>query len=121
MAKYIQLTTELRPDKVPYYKYPRPQLKRDSYISLNGAWDGGITVPFPLESRLSGYPMDKEVPDTYTYTRKFEIPRGFVSDRVILHIDAADRLANVYVNDILTVTHEGGYLPFEADITDALG
>ena len=121
MPRQIQLTTDTRPDKVPFYKYPRPQLKRDSYISLNGPWDRGINVPFPLESVLSGFPMNKEIPDTYMYTRNFDIPRGFCKDKVILHIDAADRLAKVYVNDIHVVTHEGGYLPFEADITEALG
>ncbi len=107
MNTYKQLATDLRPDKVPFYKYPRPQLKRDSYISLNGEWDCGITVPFPLESALSGFPKDKAVPDTYVYTRSFEIPRAFVKDRVILHIDAADRLAKVYVNDVFVITHEG--------------
>ncbi|MCR5279183.1 MAG: glycoside hydrolase family 2 [Lachnospiraceae bacterium] len=121
MAKFSSLTTDLRPDIVPFYKYPRPQMKRDSYICLNGTWDRGITVPFPLESRLSGFDPAKPVPDTYMYTREFEIPRSFIKDRILLHIDAADRLAKVYVDDILTVTHEGGYLPFEADITEALG
>ncbi len=121
MNAYKQLTTALRPDKVPFYKYPRPQLKRDSYISLNGEWDGGIKVPFPLESALSGFGQQDWVPDKYIYSRTFEIPGSFVRDRVLLHIDAADRLAKVYVNDIHVVSHEGGYLPFEADITDALG
>ena len=38
----------------PWTVYPRPQMKRDSYISLNGGWDftvdceklGQIRVPF---------------------------------------------------------------------------
>jgi hypothetical protein len=42
--------------------YPRPQMVRSSFFSLNGKWDfsanGGeweqITVPFPPESQLSG-------------------------------------------------------------------
>ncbi len=120
MSDYKQLATTLRPDGVPFSKYPRPQLKRDSFILLNGEWDGGIKVPFPLESSLSGF-KKKDVPDTYVYTKDFEIPPGFIKDRVLLHIDAADRLAKVYVNDIFVTSHEGGYLPFSADITDALG
>lgn len=120
MSEFKQLATTLRPEGVPFSKYPRPQLKRDSFILLNGQWDGGINVPFPLESSLSGF-KKKDVPDTYVYTRDFEIPPGFVKDRVLLHIDAADRLAKVYVNDIFVTSHEGGYLPFIADITDALG
>ena len=52
----------------PWQDYPRPQFKRDSYISLNGSWDFAVTrddeppseygkkilVPFPPESLLSG-------------------------------------------------------------------
>ena len=46
--------------------YPRPQARRDSYLSLSGEWDlsvktekteenlGKIIVPFPPESRISG-------------------------------------------------------------------
>ena len=117
--RFKKLTTEIRPEDPPFSRYPRPQLKRDSYISLNGRWDNGINVPFPLESDLSGY--KGTVGDKYTYTTEFELPRGFIKDRVLLHIDAADRLAKVYVNGIFAVSHEGGYLPFTADITEALG
>ena len=50
----------------PWQVYPRPQMRRDSYINLNGEWDFAassgkpetfdmrITVPFCPESRLSG-------------------------------------------------------------------
>ena len=27
----------------PWEKYPRPQMKRDSYINLNGEWDFAVT------------------------------------------------------------------------------
>ena len=47
----------------PWQVYPRPQMRRDSYINLNGCWDfhvnyenqGQIRVPFCPESRLSGF------------------------------------------------------------------
>ena len=38
---------------VPFSKYPRPQFKRDSFLNLNGRWDCGITVPYPLPSENS--------------------------------------------------------------------
>ena len=46
---------------IPWTVYPRPQMKRDSYLNLNGAWDfsanyekmGQIRVPFCPESQLS--------------------------------------------------------------------
>ena len=52
----------------PWPEYPRPDLKRERWINLNGLWeysitssvtrpkewDGKILVPFPVESALSG-------------------------------------------------------------------
>ncbi len=119
MSRFSRLSTDIRPAAVPFSEYPRPQLKRDSYICLNGQWDRKIMVPFPLQSELSGF--KGEVGDKFTYSREFELPRGFIKKKVILHIDAADTVARVYVNSIPVISHEGGYLPFEADITQALG
>ncbi len=119
MSRFSRLSTDIRPAAVPFSEYPRPQLKRDSYICLNGQWDRKIMVPFPLQSELSGF--KGEVGDKFTYSREFELPRGFIKKKVLLHIDAADTVARVYVNSIPVISHEGGYLPFEADITQALG
>ena len=59
------------PDKTcPLPEYPRPQLRRDSYLCLNGlwdyaitasdacpgSWDGQIRVPFSPEAPLSVQP-----------------------------------------------------------------
>ena len=40
--------------------------------------------------------------------------------RCILHFGAVDQYAKVLVNGKVVVSHIGGYLPFSADITDAL-
>ena len=56
-------------------EYPRPQLKRDSFFSLNGEWQLNgqkINVPFAPQSQLSGYQGD--IPDNLTYSRKFSLP-----------------------------------------------
>ena len=52
------------PDLQPWNVYPRPQMKRDSYLNLNGKWEFSVTkpeftektivVPFCPESLLSG-------------------------------------------------------------------
>jgi glycosyl hydrolase family 2 len=42
------------------------------------------------------------------------------SPRTLLHFGAVDYFASVWVNGIQVGEHEGGYLPFEFDITDAL-
>ena len=42
-------------ERRPMSRYPRPSMVRDSYICLNGKWDDGVLVPFPLESANSGF------------------------------------------------------------------
>ncbi|MBQ6126356.1 MAG: glycoside hydrolase family 2, partial [Erysipelotrichaceae bacterium] len=41
-------------------------------------------------------------------------------DKVILHFGAVDQICDVYLNDSFLIHHEGGYLPFQADITSFL-
>lgn len=103
--------------------YPRPQLKRDSFFSLNGEWlldETKIIVPFPPESQLSHY--NKPINEHMTYEKVFSLPDDFIqfSSRVILHFGAVDQIAKVFLNNHLVTCHQGGYLPFEADITDFL-
>ena len=102
--------------------YPRPLLKRNSFFSLCGIWDLNgqkIDVPFPPESKASAYqgPLKE-----FSYTKIFSLPDDFIkeNDKVILHFDAVDQIADVYLNDVFLVHHEGGYLPFSADITSHL-
>ncbi len=104
-------------DVVPFLEYPRPQLKRSSYYSLNGLWENGIVVPFPPQSQLSEY--NKKVTSKLTYVRKFELPEGFVKNKLLLHFGAVDQIAEVYLNGKKVGSHEGGYLPFTLDITEA--
>ncbi|MBE5888268.1 MAG: glycoside hydrolase family 2 [Lachnospiraceae bacterium] len=104
-----------------WQSYPRPQLRRESYVILNGTWklDGkNIEIPFAPQSRLSGF--EGTVGDTLVYETTFSIPDDWQNDRVILHFGAVDQVCEVYVNSILVGKHEGGYLHFSFDITDAL-
>ncbi|MBQ1805928.1 MAG: glycoside hydrolase family 2, partial [Oscillospiraceae bacterium] len=118
----------------PLPEYPRPQLKRDSYVNLNGLWnyaftddahrperfDGQIVVPFSPETILSGVERQLQ-PDEYLwYERAVTLPEGFVRDRVLLHFGAVDQIADVWWNGTLAAHHEGGYLPFTVDITQML-
>ena len=109
-------------------EYPRPQLRRDSYMSLCGEWElfegekalGSITVPYPPESRISGIERSSTKSAFLTYRRLFTLPAEMVGKKVILHIGAADQEATVEINGKIVGTHVGGYLPFEFDITDAI-
>ena len=121
----------------PLQEYPRPQLRRESYVNLNGrwryaicpagrapdGWDGEIVVPFSPESLLSGVGRQVGPEDELWYHRTFALPEGFQkrsSDRVLLHFGAVDQECRVFVNGELAGEHRGGYLPFTLDITDIL-
>ena len=116
----------------PWTVYPRPQMKRDSYINLNGEWefsvqdsrpeqyDKKILVPFSPESLLSGVKEHYEEGSYLWYRRSFTLPEGFKRGRVLLHIGAADQLLQCWVNGIHMGNHSGGYEAMTFDITDAL-
>ena len=113
---------------VPWQEYPRPQLRRDSFLCLNGWWQlrfGGdpwerILVPYPPESQLSGVGRGPQPGQTLTYRRDFSLPKGFLRDRVLLHFGAVDQICRVWVNGAAVGSHQGGYLPFHFDITHLL-
>lgn len=119
---------------IPWNVYPRPQMKRDSFICLNGAWDFSITkedakprkfteriiVPFPPESALSGIERTPDKYDYLHYRKTFTLPEGFIKNRLLLRFGAVDRLATLSINGTVVGTHNDGYLPFYADITDLI-
>ena len=132
----------------PWNIYPRPQMRRNSYLCLNGEWEftsqshdnhtltdspaftmdlripdtlsDRILVPFVPQSVLSNVAKKPDVYDTLIYRRKVTLPEDFTGKRVLLHIGAADQIADVYWNGIHVGAHEGGYLPFTIELTDYL-
>lgn len=116
--KYHQLHMKDTVDRIPFNRYPRPQMIRNTkWINLNGKWDCGVTVPFPLQSELSGY--KGKVADEYTYFTTFDYHAEWIN-RVLLHFGAVDQICEVSVDGHPVGIHKGGYLPFTFDITDAL-
>ncbi len=116
--------------ETPWNSYPRPQMKRDSYLNLNGKWEFSvkeanftgktILVPFCPESFLSGVKEHFPEGTPLWYRRSFVLPENFNRGRVLLHIGAADQVADVYVNGIHMTHHAGGYDAFSVDITEQL-
>ena len=113
--------------------YPRPQLRRDSFINLNGAWDFAVTggeppalfseqinVPYPPEAPLSGVERRIGQDEAMWYRKRFPMPSHRPDERVILHFSAVDQITEVLVNGALAGRHTGGYLPFSFDITGLL-
>ena len=118
-------------------EYPRPQMRRNSYLNLNGRWeyaitdsdesprrwDGTILVPFSPDSALSGVGRSLQPGQTLWYRREVILPQGFIpaDGRLLLHFGAVDQEAAVYWNGRLLGRHMGGYNAFTLDATDALG
>ncbi len=112
---------------IPWEVYPRPQMRRESYVNLNGEWDfscvnyeGKIRVPFCPGSALSGVKWHVAPGAELIYRREFMLPAGFRRGRVLLHIGAADQKCTCFVNDREVGSHSGGYTNMTFDITKAL-
>ena len=128
----IQLITKqgenlLQSKETPWTVYPRPQMRRDSYVNLNGTWEltvkeekYDILVPFCPESLLSG--VQKHFPEgSYlVYRRKFTLPENFNQGRVKLHIGAADQTTACFVNGAYVGETHTGYTGTTFGITPFL-
>jgi beta-galactosidase/beta-glucuronidase len=125
---------------IPRPEYPRPNLKRDLWMNLNGEWDfefddenvgeiekwykdkafsRKIVVPFCFQSKLSGIHTN-DFHDYVWYKRSFSIPEEFRNKRVLLNFGAVDYYAKVWVNGEMVGDHIGGSTPFSFDITSFL-
>ncbi len=124
---------------IPLPEHPRPDFERDLWINLNGQWefcpdsldvgevDGWqdldsvfvkeITVPFSWASPLSG--IGKKDFNIAWYARDILIPRGgeWKNKHVYLIIGASDFTTTVWLDGELVGEHEGGYTPFEFDLS----
>ena len=129
------LYQEVDPDSLA--AFPRPQMQRETWMSLNGPWqfskgrdklfhnaaevewNDEILVPFSPETEASGI-ADTGFYSTVWYRRVWQQPALEHGQRLLLHFEAVDWRATVWVNGHKVATHEGGYTPFGSDITDAL-
>ncbi len=121
-------------DAVPLPEYPRPQLRRPGHTILNGwwnyairpegeqprGWDGRILVPFSPETPQSGVGRQLQPGEVLHYRLLFAA-EARPGRRTMLHFGAVDQSCRVLVDGVEVATHVGGYLPFSADITEALG
>jgi beta-galactosidase/beta-glucuronidase len=129
MTKWAE---EVSPEN-PLFEYPRPQLRREKWLNLNGLWeyavrskevtdsvspyDGNILVPFAIESALSGVGIKLHPSERLWYRRKFFMPSEWKNHNILLNFGAVDWETTVYINGIELGNHRGGYTPFSFDIS----
>lgn len=118
----------------------KPQLNpARQLVSLDGIWE--FKVDFKDEGFNQNWAqakldtdLDVAVPSSYNelftqreirehvgwvwYQRELVIPRGFSGQRYFVRVGAATHEGVLYVNGKELVRHVGGYMPFEAEITD---
>jgi hypothetical protein len=132
----VQLLTA---QAIPLPEHPRPDWQRPDWQNLNGEWnfrldaedvgrvsgwsstpvgfDQKITVPFGWGSPLSGV-EDEEGADIGWYQHDISVPEGWRGRRTFLVIGASDWESTVWLDGNLLGTHQGGYDPFEFELTD---
>ncbi|MEA3225232.1 MAG: glycoside hydrolase family 2, partial [Planctomycetota bacterium] len=123
-------------ENIPLPEHPRPDFQRPQWLNLNGPWqfrfdekDVGrkkqwfkddvdfpdtIMVPFPWGSKLSGV---EDKADIGWYKRSITIPESLLGRRVFLVVGACDWHTTAWLDGNLLGDYQGGYTPFEFDIT----
>ena len=109
--------------------YPRPQLRRSHWVSLNGQWDFRLDPPATLDlsevhvgpqhhravlarNRRGAACHDTSFYKACWYRRRVPVPRLENGERLLLHFGAVDYSATVWIDRALAGTHVGGYTPF---------
>lgn len=122
-------------------EYPRPQFCREVWQPLNGEWefcfddkevlaekdlfspafalDKKILVPYTYQSKASGLGLN-EMHEVMWYRRFFSLDERLCGDHVLLHFNAVDYEAEVWLNGVFVGRHEGGYTHFSFDVTKCI-
>jgi len=116
--------------------HPRPLLRRKEWQSLNGTWgfaldpghrwhmpadvewDREILVPFAPETPRSGVGYVGFC-SVFWYRTSFNAANQ-PGTRLLLHFEAVDYSATVWVNGTIVGRHKGGYTPFTFEISTCL-
>ena len=105
--------------------YPQSNASR-SVLDLGGIWDFRLSQDEPWQSIAVPASYNDQSPDprfrTHAglawYKTAVTVPSVLRGQRLALRFDAVTHSARIFLDGELLCTHRGGFLPFEADITD---
>ncbi len=85
-------------------------------------WMDGIPGEemIPVPASFQDFYTEKDIREytgDFWYETDFFVPGEWEGREILLRFGAATHRASVYVNGILITEHEGGFLPFSADVT----
>ncbi len=98
------------PAKLPYTQ--QTQMLLNGQWVLNDKWR--IMVPGELE--MQGFTVADGM--MFTYSRIIELPAAWRGQRIRLRFDGVNSYCIVSINGKMIMEHEGGFVPFEADVTE---
>lgn len=75
-----------------------------------------IAVPGSFNDQFADADIRNYVGNVW-YQREVFIPKGWAGQRIVLRFDAVTHYGKVWVNNQEVMEHQGGYTPFEADVT----
>ncbi|KAK2041851.1 family 2 glycosyl hydrolase [Colletotrichum somersetense] len=122
----------------PWPEHPRPQLRREKWLNLNGIWtyraasggddvnhppsssvlDREVLIPSCIESGLSGL---QELGVTHFWlATTFRVPGNWGNQTVLINFEAVDYEATIFINGQKAGFHRGGYFRFTIDATKYL-
>jgi hypothetical protein len=124
---------------IPLPEHPRPEFMREPWQNLNGTWqfqfdpqNNGeaqgwprtglpspqqILVPFSWAAPLAGV---RDSADIGWYARTLQVPAAWQGRRIFLVIGASDWHTTAWLDGQPLGSHQGGYTPFEFDLTPHL-
>lgn len=97
----------------------KPEFQED-YIKNDYPMTDFIKVMLPHTNKELPYNNfnEKDYQFISSYKHSFSVPDEAREERIFLHFGAVMTVAEVYLNEELICVHEGGYTPFEVEITD---
>jgi beta-glucuronidase len=107
-------------------------------VSLDGIWSFEVvkTVPendsawtsrmhsrtqIPVPASYNDIFLDAEVRNHVgwvRYQRRVRVPLGWTNKRYFIRCDAATHRGRIFVDEKLATDHQGGYTPFDVEVTD---